>query len=33
MQEDLNVKTGIDNTNTELVDWAMEQDAVIEKVT
>lgn len=33
MQEDLNVKTGVDNTNIYLVDWAMEQDAVIEEVT
>lgn len=33
MQEDLNVKISMDNTNIYLVDWAMEQDAVIEKGT
>lgn len=32
MQKDRNVKTSMDNTNSYLADWAMQQDAVIKKV-
>lgn len=32
MQKDRNVKTSMDNTNSYLADWAMQQDAVNKKV-